>query len=410
MQRSQTHLPSLLASILFALSGLFLLGMGLLMGSSALFSLLTGEPVQVQQTILFLAFSFEAALLFAAAFFAIQKSLHKPVADQAASLSLTRLQILVCMLIAAAAILIGSLIGGTEPFNWLILPLLTIPAVVLPLGVLLALGTRELPLGSRWQSWAVLGLGMSLTPVALFLLEVAAAIFVFAGVFAYLAFQPELISELEVLSRQVMVLGPESKEALELLSPLLTRPEVIATALVYIAVLVPAIEELLKPLGVWLLAGRLDSTAQGFTLGALSGAGYALIETIGVSGQAGEWASLLFTRIGTGLLHITTSALVGAAIVRVWRERKYLHLMGTYLFAVLLHGLWNAAAVLYTFSTLAELLDQPRRLSAIQPWLIAVMSLFAAGFFVILFTSNYRMRRTLSAARPELAGSEDQST
>lgn len=407
MQRSQTHLPSLLGSILFALSGLFLLGMGLLMGFSALFSILTGEPLQAPQTILFLAFSFEAVVLFAAAFFTLQKTLQKPRADQTVSLSLTRLQILVCMLTAAAAILVGSLIGRTEPVNWLLLPFLTIPAVVLPLGVLLALGARGLPLGSRWQSWTVLGLGMSLTPIVLFVLEVAAAIFVFVGVFAYLALQPELISELEGLFRQVMVLGPESKEALELLSPLLTRPGVIVTALMYIALLVPAIEELLKPLGVWLLAGRLNSTAQGFTLGALSGAGYALIETVGVSGQAGEWASLLFTRIGTGLLHITTSALVGAAIVLVWREQKYLHLMGTYLLAVLLHGLWNAAAVLYTFSTLAELQGQPGRLSAIQPSLIAVMSLFAAGFLVILITSNRRMRRSLPAPHLGLNGSEN---
>ena len=93
-------------------------------------------------------------------------------------------------------------------------------------------------------------------------------------------------------------------------------PGVIVTVLLYISVLVPAIEEIFKPIGVWLFARRLQSAAQGFALGALSGAGYALIETIGVSGQqTGEWASLLFSRIGTGLLHITTSALVGAAIV-----------------------------------------------------------------------------------------------
>jgi hypothetical protein len=167
-------------------------------------------------------------------------------------------------------------------------------------------------------------------------------------------------------------------------------------ALIYIAVLVPAIEELLKPLGVWLLAGRLDSGAQGFTLGALSGAGYGLIETIGVSAQAGEWASLLFSRIGTGLLHITMSALMGAAIVIAWRERRYLRLIGTYFLAVLLHGIWNAFATLFTFSTLAEFTDQPGRLGTIQPMLIAVMSLLAVVLFVILLVFNRRMRKTVS--------------
>src|SRR6185436_18726994 len=126
---------------------------------------------------------------------------------------------------------------------------------------------------------------------------------------------------LQALSQKIMLLGPQSEAARDLLSPFLTRPGVISVALVYIAILVPALEEIFKPLGVWLLAGKLDSAAQGFTLGALSGAGYALIETIGVTGQQGDWASLLFTRIGTGLLHITTSALMGAAIVLAWRER-----------------------------------------------------------------------------------------
>jgi RsiW-degrading membrane proteinase PrsW (M82 family) len=201
----------------------------------------------------------------------------------------------------------------------------------------------------------------------------------------------------------MMILGPESEEAVDLIAPLLTRPGVMVVALLYIAVIVPLIEELLKPLGVWLLASRLNSTAQGFTLGALSGAAYGLIETIGVSGQAGDWASLLSTRIGTGLLHITTSALMGAAIVIAWRERRYLRLLGTYFLAVLLHGLWNTLAVLFTFSTLAEMSDQPGRLSTLQPILITVMSILALVLFMILLLSNRRMRNLIPPSDPEPA-------
>jgi hypothetical protein len=408
LPKTQTHLPSLLGSILFALSGLLLLGIGLMMGFAALLSFFTGEPVQVQQTIIFVAFGFEAVLLFAATFFSFQKTLYKPSADQASFVSVSRLQILAGMLLAAGAILIGSLIGGIEPVNWLILPILTIPAVVLPLGVLLALGTQRLPLGTRWQSWSVLGLSMTLTPLFLLGLEAVVAIIIMVGVIAYISLQPELAFELERLSRQILILGPQSEAARDLLSPFLTRPGVITTALIYMAVLVPAMEELLKPLGVWLLAGRLDSTARGFTLGALSGAGYGLIETIGVSGQTWEWASLLFSRIGTGLLHITTSALMGAAIVLAWRERRYLRFIGVYLFAVLLHGLWNALAMLFTFSNLAELLHQPGRLGTIQPVLITVMSILAVGLFVILMISNRTMRRTILPLLSESTISADQ--
>ncbi|HUE99041.1 MAG TPA: PrsW family glutamic-type intramembrane protease [Anaerolineales bacterium] len=396
MRTSQTHLPSLLSGILFSLSGLFLFGIGLFPGVTALLSLFTGKSIEVQQTIIFIAFGFEAALLFAAAFFSFQKTLQKPSADQETIVSVTRWQIVILVLIAGASILIGNQVSGIGTVNWLVLPILTLPAVVLPLVVILMLGTQQLPLGTRWQSWSVLGLGMTLTPFVLLILEAVVAIILFFVIIAYVATQPELVFELRGLSRQIMILGPDSEAAFDLLAPLLTRPGVILTALTYMAILVPAIEELFKPLGVWLLAGRLDSTAQGFTLGALSGAGYALIETIGVSTQAGEWASLLFSRIGTGLLHITTSAMMGAAIVLAWRERHYMRLIGTYFLAFLLHGLWNMFAILFTFSSLAELLGQPGRLSTIQPTLIVIMSLLAVGLFAILLVSNRKMRRMVS--------------
>lgn len=371
------------------------------MGFTAFFMFLTGEPVQVQQTILFAGFGFEALLLFAAAFFAFQKAAQNPSADQASSLSVSRWQIVIGILIAAGAILIGYRIGTIESVNWLLLPILTIPAVALPLGVLLALGSRGLPMGTRWQTWSVFGLGMTLAPFLLLILEAVIAIIIFFGVVVYVAAQPELIYELQALSRQIMILGPESEDALDLIVPFLTRPGVMVIALIYIAVIVPAIEEILKPLGVWLLAGRLDSKAQGFTLGALSGTAYGLIETISVSGQAGEWASLLSSRVGTGLLHITTSALMGAAMVTAWRERRYLRLLGTYFLAVLLHGLWNMLAMLFTFSTLAELIEQPGRLSTLQPILIAVMSVLAFVLFMILLVSNRRLQKIAPPSHSE---------
>jgi hypothetical protein len=86
---------------------------------------------------------------------------------------------------------------------------------------------------------------------------------------------------------------------------------------------------------------------------------------------------------------------MGAAIVTVWRERRFLHLIGTYFLAVVLHGLWNTFAMLFTFSTLSQLIDQPGRLSALQPMLITVMSILTATLFTILLISNLRMQNTL---------------
>jgi hypothetical protein len=399
---SQNALPALFSAILFLLGALFVFAIALLMGMTALISLFAGTEIQAEQTIFLIGFGLEGIILLAAAFFSFQKFLQKPGMDEQVSLSATSWQIAVLMILAAVSILIGYLIRDMNTIRWLLLPLLTIPAAVFPLAALFVFGVRSLPLGTRWQTWNVLGLGMTLTPLLLLILEVVVALFILFGIVAYLLTQPELFLELQRLSQQIMILGPESEAALDLLSPFLTKPIVIIIALIYIGGIVPAIEEIFKPIGVWLFANKLDSPAQGFTLGALSGAAYALIETIGVSGQAEEWASLLFSRIGTGLLHITTSALMGTAIVLAWRERHYLRLLGTYFIVVLLHGLWNSFAILFTFSGLAAVLNQAGILSTIQPAIIVLMSILAVGLFFMLIFSNRRMRKIESRPLPEL--------
>lgn len=402
MKSSSNHLPSFLSSLLFILGGLFLIGIAMVMGITAFTSLFMGIEVSPQQTIFLAAFGFEGIVLFAAAFFALQKYLQKTTADREVSLFLSGGWLILLTVLAALSILAGYLLAGMTIVNWLALPILTIPAIVLPLGVLLALGARKLPFAKRWQTWTVLGLSMTLGPLLLFALEILLAILVFLGAVVYVISLPGLVFELQRISEQIMILGPQSEEAIELLAPLVTRPGVMAIALLYIAVLVPAIEEIFKPIGVWLFAGKLDSQAQGFALGALSGAGYALIETIGVSGQQpGEWASLLASRIGTGLLHITTSALMGAAIVLAVRDRRYLRLLGTYLLAVFLHGLWNALAMIFTFSTLAEQFDQPGPLSTFQPAAISAMVFLGIGLFLILILNNRRLRKTFPPALQE---------
>ncbi len=402
MKNSSSHFPSLLSAILFSLGALLLLGIALLMGLVALSTLLNGTGIRAEQTIFLIAFSFEGLILLAAAFFAFQKFLQRPSADREVSIPIPTWLIVVSIIVAGIAILIGYAVGTLPRINWLVLPVLTIPAIVLPLVVLLALGTKKLPFGTRWQTWDILGLAMTLSPLVLFTLEILVAIVILVLVAAYVLTQPELASRLQALSRQIMTLGPNSKATFDLLSPFLTQPGVIVTSLIYIAVLVPAIEEIFKPLGVWLFAGKLQSQAQGFALGALSGAGYALIETVGVSGQATDWASVLLSRIGTGLLHITTSALMGAAIVLAWRERRYARLIATYSLAILLHGLWNATATLFTFSSLAEQLHQGGFLSTLQPTLAIMMIILAIGLFMILVLSNRKMQKTIPPAPAEI--------
>jgi len=151
------------------------------MGAAALASFFTGTEIKAEQTIFLIAFGFEGIVLLAAAFFSFQKFLQKTSVDEEVSFSISDWWIVVFASMACASILIGYQIGGIKTINWLFLPILTIPAIVLPLGALLGLGTQKLPLGTRWQIWNVLGLGMTLTPFVLFTLEIVVAIFIFSA-------------------------------------------------------------------------------------------------------------------------------------------------------------------------------------------------------------------------------------
>jgi hypothetical protein len=124
----------------------------------------------------------------------------------------------------------------------------------------------------------------------------------------------------------------------------------------------------------------------------LCGAAFALLETFSVSAQSEDWSTLLLTRLGTDILHITTAALMGAAIVYTVRERHYLRLLGTYLLCVSLHGLWNAMAILFTFSGVAEMYAPQNLLNGLAlPFGIA-LGVLALLLLTLLILSNRRMR------------------
>jgi hypothetical protein len=137
----------------------------------------------------------------------------------------------------------------------------------------------------------------------------------------------------------------DPEQILNSLRPFVTNPFVIFALLSYGAVLVPLIEELIKPLGVWFLAGKDITPRQGFVYGALCGAGYALFESLAVSSNGQDWAFIILARAGTGVIHITTTALSGWALASAWEKNKYLQLGITYLTVVTIHGLWNGLTI-----------------------------------------------------------------
>ncbi len=264
-------------------------------------------------------------------------------------------------------------------------------ALGLPVWWLLWVGRRGLPAGSPQRDWGAFNTGLLLTPLIVLLLELVAMLGIIFTAALYVYQNPALRAAVEQLAGRVSIATPSPEVLQHLAEPLLSDPVLIGLALVLLSLVVPLIEELFKPLGVWLLAGRGLTGAQGFTLGLLSGAGYALAENIGLAAASQDWALQVTARIGTSAMHLITSGLMGWAIAKAVTEKRYLRLAAAYAVAVSLHGLWNGMVVMTAVGAL----------SPYGYWVVIgpfVVFLLAAGAFTLLLAFNRSLRREMIQA------------
>ena len=410
MKTSQFHYPSFFSSLFFIVCAMFLFLIAGILGLSALVTSITETQIDVPSIILFITIGFTGSLLAAAAVIAILKFTNNPTVDVESSTSISGLKIAIGIFTTGLILWIGSIIQSNSSINWFTLPLLTIPAVAIPIWLFIRLGTKDLYLGSRWRIWSTFGLSMSLTPFLLFVLETVVIIFLVIIFIFYVVANPDLTEEIQTLSSQFALTGPNPDEITELIVPYLAKPGVFISAILIFSAIVPLMEEAFKPLAVWFLVGKLKSQAQGFALGALCGAGFALVETFNNSAQTGEWASVLFARIGTGAMHITTTALISAAIYSAWHEHRYLRLFATYLFGVFLHGLWNLLAVTTGFSSLLSEYRQADRYSSIEAYSTAGLAVLTLALIIILVLSNRKQPKEIGTDTQFIATTVDNDT
>jgi RsiW-degrading membrane proteinase PrsW (M82 family) len=293
-------------------------------------------------------------------------------------------------------LLVGNQIARNDRLSWLLLPILNILATGLPVLWLVYLGRRGLSGGSSQRTWGVFASGLVLGPALILILELAAVALVgFLGLI-WIFNQPGMANKIMELAQSLNYVPPTEETILNLFEPYLMRPGVLLTVLVLAAVIVPLIEEALKPIGVWLLAWRDLTPVEGFVAGLISGAGFALFENIGNTSTGGaDWALLAASRISTALLHILTSGLMGWALVSAWRRGRYFQLGVSYALAVFLHGLWNGLALLAAGSFQSPLLTPvPETTSGLE--IGTIMSLVALGLtnFGLFLWFNYRLRRS----------------
>lgn len=407
--RPSIHIPSLLQGVFSALALLALWGGGLITMFVGIMSAVLQDPTMGDPLSMFLMSALlfgSGLLLLPSVYYGLYRATGRPTIDSLPWLRRTHPALWIFAL--PIVIAIGYGVYQNQVLSWVLLPPLHLLAVGIPVGWMLYLAVRGLPLGSSQRMWGVFGSGLVLAPALITIFELLAAIAFMLLASFYIASQPELLNKIMSLATTMQGTPPSPEALLEEFGPYLARPSVLFAVLVFGAAIVPLIEELIKPIGVWLLAKRRLRPAAGFAAGALSGAGYALFESLALTSGGQEWPALMIARIGTAAVHILTTAITGWALVQAWTRRRYLLLGITYLTAVAIHGLWNGLTIFSAFASLAEMKYLPFEMPAMTNLaMIAPFGLLLIGMasLAALILFNRRLATGLGAvvAQPDLS-------
>lgn len=404
MQTKKTHWASIFTLLIFCVSILFLILIVAILGTSSLIDLFNGNGDPVVEMIGAAAFGFVIVLLMVCGWFVLQKTMGREQADHPFLLPFANWHLIPVIGLIFTGLITGGLAAYSEiPWlGWLVMPAATILVIIPPIWLIFGYGSRELEAGPRWRVFAVFGIGMTIGPVIMVVLEMVTLIgIIIAGIALLAILEPAALQD---MMRLADIVQTETNEAvlLNLFAPYISNPLVIATGIGYIAIIVPLIEELLKPLAVWLFATKIESPSQGFVLGLLSGAAFALVESLNASADGSmSWPVIVSVRAGTSILHMTASGLVGWGIVSAFKEKRYGRFFAAYLSAVLIHGIWNASAAGAGISAIGESIGKPEWLLNFVPALISGLLVLGVGMLAVLFASNRKLRNISKPITPK---------
>ncbi|HWQ45591.1 MAG TPA: PrsW family glutamic-type intramembrane protease [Longilinea sp.] len=244
-------------------------------------------------------------------------------------------------------ILIAGAIFADSSSAWLVMPFIQTAVIVLPIWWFVEYGRNKLEGGSRQRMWGVLGFNMAITPLLTICVEILVMGVLVIALGAVGGSRPDWAGVISQMS-SLMNSGNFTEEGLApFTSSILQLPGMVFIIMSLFAVAGPALEEALKPLGLWFVANRKPTPEQGWVMGLVSGAVFAFIEssTLVTNLASSGWTTVVLQRAGTGLLHVTTCGLVGMGLAYAWSERRYFRLILFYFCATAIHGLWNYLSI-----------------------------------------------------------------
>jgi RsiW-degrading membrane proteinase PrsW (M82 family) len=306
--------------------------------------------------------------------------------------------------VAPLLLLLGYGIQIGPGWTKIFFPLIHVLANAAVVFWLLGFVRRKIPDQGVSRFWGSFASGLGFTPLLAFFLEVLILVgiaLIWIGLSDLMPGFNQALLDLVVLVRSPSDDPQDLQRALEVFA---AQRGVLFTLFSYVALLIPVVEELLKPAAVWLLRRRYLEPWEGFVLGATSGAGYALFENLTIGAAAEIWTFITLTRLGTAAVHMFTAGMMGWGLASTFKEKKLRRIISAFVGAVAVHGIWNGLNILAAISELGPVQDRLGLFgTGFSTYIPVALATLALGCFLGLIKANRFFRRAI------MAGSDKQS-
>jgi hypothetical protein len=318
--------------------------------------------------------------------------------------------LLLILLWLAAAKGAGVLVN--QPTGKWVTPLLYVVAIGIPVYFFARLAAGGVAAGSRQRLWGALAAGIGLGIAPAMIAELAVAFLGVVGVAIYVGLHPDRLQVLQQLIRQLQD-AHDLEQVMNVVAPWLQSPLALLTALLFFSGISPMIEETAKSLATWTVFDRLASPAQGFVVGAMSGAAFGLVESLLVSATPDtNWTTTLLVRGASTMMHIMAASLTGWGIGQFRATRSFSRLLAMCVAAMCLHGLWNASVVAISFGSLRSVSGSSSPDPIGMVFIVAgaaVLVMLCLGIPVGMAVANWHFRREASPSIAPAAAAAQQT-
>jgi hypothetical protein len=401
-------------SILLGIGGLacalFAFGLAGLMIIFSAFGVFRGDlsqndPTTFQAVVVASGLILTSAVFLPASYYSLQR-LRGVIIPGAAPKLLNPWQAVLLLLLWAGSAWLAQGLIGNEIFKWFTPPLYLL-AIGTPVYFLFRLTAGGLDAGSRQRLWGIPAASIALGTTLSILAEGTLVLIGLVGGVVYLGLHPEQLTFFKQIASQLTD-ASSIDSVMSKVEPLLNNPIIFLLALSFFSGFTPIIEETAKSIAPWTVFDHLASPAQGFVIGALSGAGFGLVESLLASATPdSSWALTLMIRGGSTMMHILTASFTGWGIASYHANKSLGRLIGAYASAIFLHGLWNAAVIMIVYGGLqmSSIGGSPNALGVILLIFgISVLALMCLAIPLTLGLINRRLRKNSALSITRTAG------